>query len=259
MQIDNTFNSRRFANLFILDFQVYNKRSLIAFSSAIIGMSILTYVLTYMNGVIYVDNSSIQLDMSWITAITSLLCLILTAQSHKLYFKPNIASSQIMLPATKLEKFLQKLLQTLVVNPLILFTVIFLSYIVMAHILGVNFSEDLWNTTSISTHLNKIMFYCFMHSIYFFGSIIFRRKVFNKITLALILLMALISSTIAENMKNIIEFITGQDFYSYTDINDFIKIIPQWISFLKTITIVSLTILFWWLSWIKFKKLQITK
>lgn len=256
MQIDNTLNSKRFASLFVHDFQIYNKRSLITISSAIIGMSILLYVLSYMISVIYIENTSLKGEVSGIMAITSLLCLILTAQSHKYYFKPSIASSQIMLPTTQLEKFLQKLLQTLVVNPVILFTIIFLCYIVMTLLLGVSYSESVWATSSISSYFNNIILYCFMHSIYFFGSVIFRRKAFNKVTLALILILVLISSTIAANMK---EFIIGNDFYLNTEINDFGITVPQWISYLKTITIVSLTILFWWLSWIKFKKLQITK
>lgn len=246
--MNNQFSFSRLGDLFRLDFG-FNKRKLLVIITCLVGLSIFFYtidLLKYLNYQSLYGDVTINVKSSFesVKMVVQLAWIVLCSQSFLGYFHGGRASAMLMLPATPAEKFLQRFFQTLLVNLVLLYSSLIVVYLLWSLVVGT--APD-WSTLLCHDFVHWALFIGLSHSVYFFGSTVFRRHAF-WFTSLIIMGVSILSSVV-------IGIYFAQSSNYFVMVNFDIWRLDAYIYSLAPVVM----LLFWWLSWLRFKKNQITR
>ena len=237
-------------------------------------------VFTVLMYLLYLNISISQLGnwmdiASGVCSMAAFLIWIYTiSRSFRFYFKPSTASFQFMLPASRSEKFILAFVSNMIVVPLILGLILVLNDYVWAEITGqVGFLEKFfeiqtmisqsWDGTE-SIFLKYFWCFCFafimlclLVSVYFLGSVVFRRYQF---------LYTLIFLFVSYNLLGVLVKIIARIETVRHMTEEPVLVSTPWLSWLLekhgAVFSLFLTAVFAgiiYLAWRRFSRIQITK
>ena len=259
----NNFSFRRFANYAA----AYYSQDMRGNILKIAGFAIFTAFMYLF--FLYIANTFPRIsEIRGFCGMTAFLIWAYTiSRSFRFYFKPSTASFQFMLPASRSEKFTFAILSNIVVVPLILALLFLINDYVWVEVTGQNGIFDqlitfpqswdgekyvfespfqfkyFWNF-----YLPVIMVYFFV-SIFFLGSVVFRR---HQLFYTLIFLF--VSGTFLSILNKIISPFTIS---VMTRLRDSIEL--NWGLFIMSLVFTVMTAVNIYLAWRRFSKIQITK
>ncbi len=261
MNRDNIFNPRRFLLLFKKEILQGYKPMLITIG-AVIGAALFILLLsTRGEGYVQVQQG-LFLPLLWLGGLIS------TGMAFKEAHTAHQIHSWLMTPASRLEKFLQKLLMTTLFFILALIVTFFLATVLnsLVYLLVFKRAVPLFNPFQRWVWIN-IGHYLIVQSLFFLGAVWFRKYNFIKTVLTiniLLTLLAIVTGVFAYLIFRgpVREAVAGNPSYfvmaGQIIIQKFGALNPYMIGALKVFYFGLLAPFFWLVSWFRMREIEVT-
>lgn len=245
--MNNTFSLQRFMNYAKSDFLVNKRLYMLLFGGAV-AIIMIIYYLCYMNLDKYIGLDDVSASMMMLSSAFSfsvmlvVLMLIVNASiSFRTFHNKGLASVAMMLPVSKIEKFIHAFLLNICVIPLVLFAIM----------MAINYGWHLslgqqWKFLVHEQNVVIVLSCVATFVVYFCGSIFFRRFQF-LITLLLLFAFWVILVMILVNDNFISQMVNSWEFSTIHRVT------------VSNIVLACIIVIFTVIAWLRFRKFQITK
>lgn len=260
MNLNNTFNPDRFFLLFKKDL-IQGYKTLLITAAAVIGATFFLLLVSTPGEASQEVHMGLFIPMLWAGG------LIFTSLVFKEAHSINLIHGWLMTPASRLEKYLQKLLMTTVFFIVALLAAFFVSTALNSLVYLLFFSQrpPLFNPFQSWVWIN-IGHYLIVQSIFFLGAIWFRKFNFVKTVLtinvlqtAIVIVLGLIAGLVY--WTPIREAAQGNGFFfmeaGQIMTMKFSQINPMLITTAKIIYFGLFAPFFWFVSWLRMKEVEV--
>lgn len=251
--MNNKFSLKRFGQFACAEFKANNKQFI---------MSILTIIIIMIVGYIfyYTINDNIRSLVGPIVfsgGVAMFGSFLFASTAFKKYFNRNKNVETIMIPAARSEKFTYQYLLNVIAMPILLSIAVLVCYVLASVLLGLNMnfeSPEIFIASALGQICNL--------SIFFLGSIIFRRNAFILTCLSIgglivsitIIAVATQDWIVWDYIKNLLE-----PFFEYLSKNCSMDQIRTIILNLSNAGSLIVTAIVTFIAWKKFKTIQTSK